>query len=87
MKRKIRNLAKPFKAVSIFKFFGNNVNKWIRTPGNFYAYIDFDKILREPADPEKILKNYTEDWLHPNIEGYVLLGKSVDLSFISIMEN
>ncbi|WP_035899310.1 SGNH/GDSL hydrolase family protein [Leeuwenhoekiella sp. MAR_2009_132] len=64
-----------------------NVNKWIRTPGNFDAYIDFDKILRDPADPEKILKNYTEDWLHPNIEGYVLLGKSVNLNLFSMKEN
>ncbi len=55
------------------------VNKWIRTPGNVDACIDFDKAIRNPADTTSLLEAYTNDWLHPNVNGYELLGESVDL--------
>ncbi|MFI1743029.1 GDSL-type esterase/lipase family protein [Flavobacteriaceae bacterium MEBiC06508] len=66
----------------------NDVNTWIRTPGNFDACIDFDKAIRDPNDIEKLLKKYSNDWLHPNVDGYAFLGKSVDLDlFTEIDEN
>ena len=56
------------------------VNEWIRTPGNFDKCIDFDQVIRDPSDTEKIQAVYSNDWLHPNAAGYQLLGESVDLN-------
>lgn len=56
------------------------VNKWIRTPGNFDKYIDFDKAIRDPNDSAKLNAIFSNDWLHPNTAGYKLLGESVDMS-------
>ena len=56
------------------------VNEWIRTPGNFDKYIDFDKTIRDLSDTEKLQAAYSNDWLHPNTAGYQLLGESVDLN-------
>lgn len=61
----------------------NLVNNWIRTTGNFDAYVDFDKTIRDPANPIKLLAAYSNDWLHPNTAGYQLLGESVDLNLFS----
>jgi lysophospholipase L1-like esterase len=56
----------------------STVNKWIRTTGNFDAYIDFDKTIRNPDDTTKLQAAYENDWLHPNAAGYKLLGESID---------
>ena len=56
------------------------VNEWIRAPGNVDACIDFDKAIRNPADTTSLLEEYSNDWLHPNADGYKLLGESVDLN-------
>jgi len=56
------------------------LNEWIRTPGNFDRYIDFDEVIRDPSDPERLLAAYSNDWLHPNAAGYRLLGESIDLN-------
>jgi lysophospholipase L1-like esterase len=56
------------------------VNEWIRAQGNFDSLIDFDKAIRNPADTTRLLQAYSNDWLHPNVAGYALLGQSVDLS-------
>ena len=55
------------------------VNEWIRTSGYFDKVIDFDKIIRDPSDTLKLKEVYSNDWLHPNADGYRLLGESVDL--------
>ncbi len=56
------------------------VNEWIRTPGNVDKFIDFDKAIRNPADTTRLHEAYSNDWLHPNVDGYALLGESVDLN-------
>jgi lysophospholipase L1-like esterase len=56
------------------------VNAWIRTPGHFDAYIDFDHTIRNPADTTRLQAAYNNDWLHPNAAGYQLLGESIDLN-------
>jgi len=56
------------------------VNEWIRTPGHFDKVIDFDELLRDPDDPEKMLKAYANDYLHPNLAGYKFLGESVNVN-------
>lgn len=65
----------------------NEVNEWIREPGNFDACIDFDKAIRDPNAHGKLLAKYSNDWLHPNVEGYKLLGKSVNLDLFTEIEN
>lgn len=54
------------------------VNQWIRTSGEFDGVIDFDVALRDPADPNRIRLNLTVDHLHPNGEGYRLMGEMID---------
>ncbi|MFD0750268.1 SGNH/GDSL hydrolase family protein [Mucilaginibacter calamicampi] len=58
------------------------VNEWIRKSGKFDALIDFDKTVRDPANPEALLdaaQSGANDHLHPNEQGYVMMGKSIDL--------
>jgi lysophospholipase L1-like esterase len=55
------------------------VNKWIRAAGNFDAVIDFDKVIQDPSNPKDLLDKYSSDGLHPNADGYKLLGESIDL--------
>ena len=57
------------------------VNTWIRTSGAFDAVIDFDKMIRDSANPEALQSKflYENDWLHPNADGYKTMGSSIDL--------
>ncbi len=58
----------------------NTVNDWIRSSGCFDAVIDFDKVLRDPADPSTLLPDsHTGDFLHPNEYGYRMMGDAIDL--------
>jgi lysophospholipase L1-like esterase len=51
------------------------VNEWIRAQGEKVdGILDFDELLRDPEDKEKLQKAYESDWLHPNPEGYKLMG-------------
>lgn len=54
------------------------VNRWIRTSGEFDGVIDFAAALRDPAEPDRIRPNLTIDQLHPNGEGYRLMGGMID---------
>lgn len=57
------------------------VNDWIRTGGGFDGVIDFDRAVRDPARPSRLLPAYaTGDNLHPNDAGYAAMGNAVDLS-------
>jgi lysophospholipase L1-like esterase len=56
------------------------VNSWIRTSGEFDAVIDFDKAVRDPAYPTRMLAAYDSgDHLHPNDAGYQAMADAVDL--------
>jgi len=47
------------------------VNKWIRTPGNFDAVVDLDRLTADPKAPDHLLPAYDSgDHLHPSPEGY-----------------
>lgn len=60
------------------------VNKWIRTSGAFDAVVDFDKTVRDPDQPARLLPAYdTGDYLHLNPAGYEAMGAAVDLSWFS----
>lgn len=51
------------------------VNEWIRKSGAFDGLIDFDELVRDPADPQRLRKEYSDDWLHLNPNGYEAMGK------------
>jgi lysophospholipase L1-like esterase len=57
------------------------VNNWIRTSGVFDGVIDFDKVARDPVNPNVFLPNVDSgDHLHPGDSGYEVMGSSIDLS-------
>lgn len=56
------------------------VNAWIRTSGEFDAVIDFDRAIRDPAHPARMLPTYDSgDHLHPNDAGYQAMADAIDL--------
>jgi len=59
------------------------LNRWILTSGAFDGVIDFDKVIRDPADPSRMLPAYDSgDHLHPNDSGYEAMANEVDLDTI-----
>jgi lysophospholipase L1-like esterase len=59
----------------------NEVNAWIRGGGAFDAVIDFDRVVRSPANPDVLNVTYNcGDGIHPSPLGYFQMGKSVDLN-------
>lgn len=77
----------------VMQFKGNNyysenheegrqlLNEWIRTSDIFDGVIDFDAVMGEPGEPERLNKKYLfeNDYLHPNADGYVRMGDAIDL--------
>ena len=60
------------------------VNTWIRTGKAFDAVIDFDAVMKDPADPTRMIANLqTGDWLHPNDAGYKVMADSIDLALFN----
>jgi lysophospholipase L1-like esterase len=58
----------------------STVNKWIRTPGNYDAVIDFDKIMRSTSDTTKLgVATYQNDGLHPDAAAYKKMGQAIEL--------
>ena len=56
------------------------VNAWIRNSSEYDAVIDFDKVVRDPTHPTRILPAYDcGDHLHPNDAGYQAMGNAVNL--------
>ena len=57
------------------------VNAWIREPGHFDGVLDFDKLMRDPANPGNLLPAYDSgDGLHPSPVGYKAMGDAIPLS-------
>ena len=56
------------------------INAWIRNGGAFDGIIDFDKTMRDPSHPDRVLPAYDGgDHLHPGDAGYKAMGESIDL--------
>ena len=56
------------------------VNAWIRTSRAFDTVVDFDRAVRDPAHPERLLAAYDSgDHLHPNDAGYQAMAAAVNL--------
>ena len=57
------------------------VNTWMRTSKAYDGVIDFDAVIRDPAQPTKFLPAFNSgDNLHPNDAGYKAMGEEVDLA-------
>ena len=60
------------------------VNQWIRTPGHFDELVDFDKVMRDPGHPDRLLPSYDSgDHLHPSPAGYSAMGTAIPLSLFA----
>ncbi|MER5265655.1 SGNH/GDSL hydrolase family protein [Actinosynnema sp. NPDC002837] len=56
------------------------VNHWIRTGGEYDGVIDFDRALRDPGQPDRLLPAYDSgDHLHPNDAGMAAMAEAVPL--------
>ncbi len=56
------------------------VNDWIRNGHAFDGVVDFEKAVRDPANPDRILPAYDGgDRLHPSDAGYKAMGEAIDL--------
>jgi len=63
------------------------VNAWLHQlagrPGGFDAVIDFDAVLRDPAQPDRLRPAFDSgDHLHPNDAGYRAMAGAVDLGLL-----
>jgi lysophospholipase L1-like esterase len=58
-----------------------SVNDWLRKTDAFDAVVDFDRALRDPDHPTRMLPRYDcDDHLHPSDLGYRAMGDAIDLS-------
>jgi lysophospholipase L1-like esterase len=56
------------------------VNQWIRTGHAFDGVVDFDAVLRDPAQPERLRRSYDSgDHIHPSDAGYTAMADAVPL--------
>ena len=73
----------PYEGAAYYTDSGNDVrmqvNNFIRSGGEFDGVIEFDKVVADPANPNRIRSDYTEDNLHPNDAGYRAMADSIDL--------
>jgi len=59
------------------------VNTWIRTSGAFDGVIDFDAVMRDPANPLRLNPAYDSgDHLHPNDAGYQAMADAINLDML-----
>jgi lysophospholipase L1-like esterase len=60
------------------------VNEWIRTNTLFDGVIDFDRAIRDPSHPTRLLGTADSGGhLHPGDAGYAMMGDAVDLKMFS----
>ncbi|CAG4926457.1 SGNH/GDSL hydrolase family protein [Paraburkholderia gardini] len=60
------------------------VNQWIRTSHAFDGVVDFDAALRDPAQPDRLRKDYDSgDHIHPSNAGYTVMADAVPLEAVA----
>ncbi|MGW0204641.1 SGNH/GDSL hydrolase family protein [Streptomyces sp. NPDC003233] len=60
-----------------------SVNQWIRTGGSFDGVIDFDRTMRDPANPAALNPAYDSgDHIHPDDEGMKAMADAIDLRLL-----
>jgi lysophospholipase L1-like esterase len=57
----------------------HQVNGWIRHQAAFDAVLDFDEVVRDPANPDLLHPEFDCDGVHPNAFGYSVMGQSIEL--------
>lgn len=57
-------------------------NEWVRTSKEHDGYLDFDRFVRDPANPAQLnpVFLFENDWLHPSAAGYQTLADGIDLN-------
>lgn len=61
------------------------VNRWIRTGGDYDGVIDFDRAVRDPAQPQRLLARYDSgDHLHPNDAGMQAMADAIPLDLLRV---
>lgn len=67
---------------SEFEALVHQINAWIRAPGHFDAYVDFNKVTRDPADPERFAPGLgARGHLHPDPKGYKVMAAAINLKW------
>lgn len=57
------------------------INEWIKSSGEFDAVLDWDAVICDPNNPERIFSLYDSgDHLHLSPEGYKKLAETIDLN-------
>ena len=57
------------------------LNEFIRNGHAFDGVVDFEKAVRDPKNPDRMLATYDGgDHLHPGDAGYKAMGEAIDLS-------
>jgi lysophospholipase L1-like esterase len=79
----------PFEGAAYFTAEGEAkrkaVNDWLRTSHIYDAVIDFDAVVRDPAQPTKILPSFDSgDHLHPSDAGYEAMGNAIELKLFAV---
>ena len=58
------------------------INNWIRQPGHFDGFVDFDQVTRDPAHSSQLLPAFDSgDHLHPGPAGYKAMGNAIPLNW------
>ena len=81
----------PFEGVAFPGFFTPEkdakrkaLNEFIRNGGAFDGVIDFEKAVRDPKSPSRLLPAYDSgDHVHPSDAGYRAMGESIDLALFN----
>ena len=59
------------------------MNDWIGTRASFDGVFDFDRVVRDPDNPNLIYPPYDCDGIHPTPRGYYEMGRSVPLELFA----
>jgi lysophospholipase L1-like esterase len=60
------------------------INAWIRAGGHADATVDFDRAIRDPDHPERLLPRFDSgDHLHPSPSGYQAMGTAIPLTLFA----
>jgi lysophospholipase L1-like esterase len=58
------------------------VNRWIRTSGAFDGVVDFEAMVRDPANPARLLPAYDADGVHLTDAGHQAMANAINLSML-----
>jgi lysophospholipase L1-like esterase len=77
----------PYKGAGYWSAWGEEqrakINTWIRTQTEADGVVDFDKAMRDPADPLSFAPAYDAgDHLHPNDAGFTAMARAVPLALL-----